>query len=396
MANVFIVENTAGTLSITLQPGALNGPGSVQRDTDMRLYGMGALLWGEGMDENILRLTETFACPDKGALGSPVTILGIPQDETDLGPGKGITVPIIGQLWYNTTNNTVYSYNGAGWGISVDISGKVDRIGDTMTGVLQINAYGNLPPHSGDPTVPGQGNFGLFVDTQASADAGGILLKTGDNNGDEHAIEVLNYLDERVFSLRSTDGDIDFYGTFQAQPNASVMLDHDPTLALEAATKQYVDNGLGSGSAGLAAHTGDTAAHITANQNTFLDTIESTCANSPAAAAGLAADLCALDGFAGGSGGVWDEIDDKLNLTGGSMTGYLTLIHPPTSNTHAATKLYVDQAVAAAIDIGSADRFVRYFSGTGSGVLNGDIRTSGTTIYIYAGGWRQVYPAIYS
>ena len=38
----------------------------------------------------------------------------------------------------------------------------------------------------------------------------------------------------------------------------------------------------------------------------------------------------------------------KLNLTGGTLTGALTLSGAPTTNLHAATKAYVDTAVSGA------------------------------------------------
>lgn len=121
MATVFSVKNTAGTLNITLQPGQLNGPGGAVRTTDQRLYGLGALLWGEGVNTNILRLTENFACPQKelgdnlpaylGGTGpfpntdyDPAIHPAAPKDEFDLGVGVGfgITTPLNGQSWFNT------------------------------------------------------------------------------------------------------------------------------------------------------------------------------------------------------------------------------------------------------------------------------------------------------
>jgi len=120
--------------------------------------------------------------------------------------------------------------------------------GDTMTGALQLN-NNSITLGSGDSTIHGEGNFGLFVDTTPSLDAGGILIKTGDNNGDEHAIELLNYLGERKYSLRATTGNQEIYGTTQYTTGAHLFLDHPPTGTLEAATKGYVDalNGTGGG-----------------------------------------------------------------------------------------------------------------------------------------------------
>lgn len=45
----------------TIQPGAFDGPGGSRANTTLRLYGRGALEWGEAVDENLVRLAETFA-----------------------------------------------------------------------------------------------------------------------------------------------------------------------------------------------------------------------------------------------------------------------------------------------------------------------------------------------
>jgi len=45
----------------TIQPGGFDGPGGSQASTTLRLYGRGALEWGESVDEDLLRLAESFA-----------------------------------------------------------------------------------------------------------------------------------------------------------------------------------------------------------------------------------------------------------------------------------------------------------------------------------------------
>lgn len=62
----------------TIQPGGFDGPGGSQSNSSLRLYGRGALEWGEAVDEDLLRLAETFA-------GSTPPIK-----------------PIAGQLWFQT------------------------------------------------------------------------------------------------------------------------------------------------------------------------------------------------------------------------------------------------------------------------------------------------------
>lgn len=78
--------------SIAIPPGGFDGPGGQVTSTSLRLYGRGALDWGESVDENLVRLNENFA----GATA--------PQ------------TPIGGQLWlrqvlYVKVGGTFYRWN---------------------------------------------------------------------------------------------------------------------------------------------------------------------------------------------------------------------------------------------------------------------------------------------
>jgi len=133
MSETFLIKRTAfsdrGDIaareenSFVIGPGELNGPGGVARDTDLKLYGFGAPKWGEGINQNILRILENNACPAKElndynpATGNydynPATDPLLPKDEYDLGTGNGITIAFLGQNWFNTTNNLMYTYSGS-------------------------------------------------------------------------------------------------------------------------------------------------------------------------------------------------------------------------------------------------------------------------------------------
>lgn len=47
--------------SFSIPAGGFNGPGGSSANTSLRLYGRGALEWGEAVDEDLVRLTENFA-----------------------------------------------------------------------------------------------------------------------------------------------------------------------------------------------------------------------------------------------------------------------------------------------------------------------------------------------
>ena len=141
MSETFYIKKTAfddnnfdlaqrETDSFIIGPGELNGPGGLAQDSDLELYGFGSLKWGEGVDQNQYRLMESSACPAKlagdflvgtddlntyipGNPGNGSYTPGtnpVPKDENDLGIGNGITEPLIGQLWYNTSTKILYNY----------------------------------------------------------------------------------------------------------------------------------------------------------------------------------------------------------------------------------------------------------------------------------------------
>ena len=137
MSETFLIKKTAfddnsaliserEANSFVIGPGELNGPAGFARESDLRLYGFGALKWGEGVDQNLYRILENFASPRKVTgdiltAGSPIVLYDetinpvMPKDENDLGVGNGITTPVLGQFWYDTTSGTLFNFNGTHW-----------------------------------------------------------------------------------------------------------------------------------------------------------------------------------------------------------------------------------------------------------------------------------------
>lgn len=154
MSETFVIKKTAfndaailsekEANSFVIGPGELNGPAGLSRQSDLRLFGFGSLKWGEGIDQNLYRMLENFSCPrkvtgDTFIVGSPTTLYDetihpvMPKDENDLGIGNGITTPIAGQSWYDTTSKHHFTFNGTHW-ISVGIS----------QGTIQIDAKNTM------------------------------------------------------------------------------------------------------------------------------------------------------------------------------------------------------------------------------------------------------------
>lgn len=75
------------------------------------------------------------------------------------------------------------------------------------------------------------------------------------------------------------------------------------------------------------------------------------------------------------------ELDKKLNLAGGTMTGALTLSGAPTANLHAATKAYVDSVASS----GSSTQSELDATQTGAGLgTDGSYSANGSANYISA------------
>lgn len=122
----------------------------------------------------------------------------------------------------------------------------------------------------------------------------------------------------------------------------------DPTSALHASTKGYVDTE-------LTTHVNNVDLHLTSAQNTWLDAIVVS-----------SAEVNYLEGVISS---VQAQLNSKLNLAGGTMTGFVTLHAAPTDNLHAATKKYVDDGLALKLSLTGGTL-------TGSLILSGDPTTS--------------------
>jgi len=108
-----------------------------------------------------------------------------------------------------------------------------------------------------------------------------------------------------------------------------------PVNATDVATKGYAD----AVSSSLSTHTSDATKHLTTAQNTWLDAITATSTE--------------VNRLAGVTSSVQTQLDARLPLAGGTMTGNITMTNgmtviglpTPTAATHAASKEYVDSVV---------------------------------------------------
>lgn len=226
---VYVINNTQGSVITAIPPTGENTSVS-----DLRLYGLGNVQWGEGVNENQYRLTENFACPEK------ISAPGNPQDETDLGAGNGINDPVNGQLWFNTTQKKIFVFDATipGWKI---VGGA---------------AVGPLPPAS-----PQVGD--LWFDTALMqlkiwdgfafiSVAERYVLKSGDT-----MTGVLAMSSNKITGLAdgTASGDALHFG--QLGPGGAVQAQDDDLDALAAITTTGILVRTGSGTAATRTITGD-------------------------------------------------------------------------------------------------------------------------------------------
>lgn len=130
MSTLYFIKDATGNLQISIPPGTINGAGAPTFDTSLTLYGEGHIKWGEGVNQNIYRILSNFAChskvngdfnPSTGVFDysvetSPLIPKPIlPKDYHDLGVGNGVNKPIIGQMWFNSTDDHCYVWSGTKW-----------------------------------------------------------------------------------------------------------------------------------------------------------------------------------------------------------------------------------------------------------------------------------------
>lgn len=191
---------------------------------------------------------------------------------------------------------------------------------NTITGQLNVTEDGKIT-YAGTITAP------TDVTTKAYVDAADTTL-TNNYNAMNDIVTTLNadpvtrnYVNTELAKKLSLAG-----GTM----TGALVLSADPTNVLHAATKQYVDTGISS-------HTNNNTIHVTAAQRTLLDNVTATAAQ--------------INYLTGVTSNVQIQLNAKVNLAGGTMTGALTLNGVPTLDGHAANKDYVDQGLATKVNL---------------------------------------------
>lgn len=406
-----------------ISPGSFNGPGGTRANSTMRLYGRGALEWGEAVDENLLRLTETFA-------GST----------PPLNPSPGQLWMCIKYYWHDTSAGThagwwTYSPDGETWsrlnGTGAVATGAVANptIGsyyyDSAAGVLyrwdtayKQAASAHMPRHFSSSNLGGAAptkspEHQLLVWNQFTSSSAGewvtpLTIAAQLTAPTDPQVGMIWY-DQTTGKLKVWTGTV--WKEILGPTNSSNVMSGDLDMAnhhinnLASGTIASGNTQAVSGGAVYDYITGSNSAlsgqflRLTGGTVTGALTV-----NGTTTLAGLTASSLTVSG----SSTLAALSATSLNVSGTTQFNSNRIQHigTPTATDDAATKGYVDTSISnlgASLGGISSGNVVQVYGGTGTHKA-GDIYVSGSNIYIaIASGstpppstnWKLVYPAAF-
>jgi hypothetical protein len=167
----YVVNKTNGNIVAVVEDGTVD-----TISTSISLVGKGTSNYGEYIAENSVKMLENFA--------------------NDTEPAH----PIVGQLWFNNSTNSLTVYNGAEFIIPVPQTFYSTTVDTTGTGTITVSNNSGI-------------TIGSAATAQLAVESGFVVLKTNSAN---------------AFTINPADG--------------RVVLTAAPTAPLGIATKQYVDS----------------------------------------------------------------------------------------------------------------------------------------------------------
>lgn len=290
-----------------------------------------------------------------GATGTLSTTFAPTQDTHAVNKGfvEGLVTPVDDRVQYIETQlgdliadplTKVY--------VDTEIGKKLSKAGDAMAGFLTLHAAPNADMHAANKQ---------YVDSNlTSHSSDDALHMTAEQNT---WLDAVTATAAEVNHLSGTTDNVQFQIGERLRLDGGTLtggltLAADPTTLLHAATKQYVDGkdalalqkagGVMTGAIVLPgaptadlhastkkyvddsayAHATNESLHMTSEQNAWIDAITATATE--------------LNHLSGITANVQGQINDKLELAGGTMTGALVLNGAPTADMQAANRKYVD------------------------------------------------------
>ena len=401
-----------------IPPGGLNGPTGSASNTTLRLYGRGALEWGEAVNEDLVRLTENFASatPPKNPIGGQLWY------ETKF-YYRNTSAGTVYQGWYryNLGTNTWELLNTTGVVPATATSGQTyyyDNASSTLYGFYSITKP-EAQVFVKRSFFEGTGSPGSVAPPQtlrvwdAYANSGAGTWSAPSTVSVSSAVAPTNpqpgtfWLDTSTGKLKMWSGTQwqeiigPSSGTVANTARTNIDMDNTfrvvnlptPTAAGDAASKAYVDAQL----------TGTISGYVPLNGGTMVSPGHLTSpGNLNFAGSATVGTLTAASATVSGSG-TFGSLTVNGAITAG---GQIKSVTAGTLGTDAVNVTQLNGAISTAIgSLGGITGSTVPLINTGGTYKTGDISINGGKIYIAAGSgtgaapggnWKQVWPATYA
>ena len=110
--------------------------------------------YGEAIGQTLMHLVENFACPNSGT-----------DTPNPANANVVLTNPVIGQIWYDTSNSNLWVYNGTSWNTIVDSASDV-VLGTGTSGNYVESINGTV----GEIEISGSGSESASITVKLSED----------------------------------------------------------------------------------------------------------------------------------------------------------------------------------------------------------------------------------
>ena len=210
------INNTFGTLLVTLADGTID-----TATTDLALFGKGYAGFGEKLNENLVKLLENFnntSAPSNKVVGqmwydktnNQINVYTGSKWKPVGSTSNSATAPtnaVQGDMWFDTTNAQLYVYSGTAWTLigptTVAGSGVTSVVPETVKDTTGVNR-GILKLVSNDTVVGVVSNLAF---TPSSSDTASAALVTAGFATVAQGIQLSSSVSSAKFRGTATDSD---------------------------------------------------------------------------------------------------------------------------------------------------------------------------------------------